>query len=155
MRPWNAIIDVFKGLMSHPGEFLSLDEGMAQVTSTRNPIDTSLGKAKPLEGLRMFLLVDYFTKVIINGLLDDKSLSTENCAQVPGGMPGAFVEILCTTRPMPGEYYKVMIDNFYASLALVLSMLNLHKILVGGTLQKKNVPKEILFGDAKKPKTLR
>lgn len=61
MRPWNAIIDVFKGLMSHPGEFISLDEGMAQVTSTRNQMYTSLGKSKPLEGLRMFLLVDYVT----------------------------------------------------------------------------------------------
>lgn len=57
-------------------------------------------------------------------------------------MPGVFVETLCTTRPMSGEYYKVMIQNFYASLALVFSMLNLHKILVGGTLQIKMYQKK-------------
>ena len=101
------------------------------------------------------MLVDYLTKVIINRLLDDKSLSTENCTQVPGGMPGAVVETLCTTRPMPGEYYKVMIDNFYASLALGSFYAKSAQNSSRRNFIKKNVPKEILVGDAKKPKPSR
>ena len=60
-----------EGCLSTPGEFLSGDEGMAQGSGRRNPIYVSLGKAKPLEGYRYFILVDYRTKVIVSIILDD------------------------------------------------------------------------------------
>ena len=56
----------FRHVMDCPGEMLSVDEGTAQASRTRNPIYTSLGKAKPLKEFRFFVCVDYITKLIIN-----------------------------------------------------------------------------------------
>jgi hypothetical protein len=51
-RGLRAVQESFRNVMDCPGEMLSVDEGMAQASRTRNPIYTSLGKAKPLEGFR-------------------------------------------------------------------------------------------------------
>ena len=66
-----AVQQTFRTCMDRPSQFLSLDEGMAQGSSTRNPIYCSLGKAKPLEGFRFFILCEYNSKVVINIMLDD------------------------------------------------------------------------------------
>ena len=149
-RAWAAVKGEVESCLSCPGEFLSADEGMAQGSSKRNPIYVSLGKAKPLEGFRFFLLVDYQTKVIISIILDNKILTKENCANRPGRFSGAIIDLLCSG--LPGSWYKVMADNYYNTLALATHMMENRRVLVGGTMQKKHTPREVYFGNAKKPK---
>ena len=77
-RAVEAVRAAFSRVHRRPGEFLSFDEGMGQGSALRNPIYTSLGKAKPLEGFRFFLLVDYVTKVVLNFMLDTKVFGVDN-----------------------------------------------------------------------------
>jgi len=149
-RAWEAVKKEIENCLSCPGEFLSADEGMAQGSSKRNPIYVSLGKAKPLEGYRFFILVDYKTKVIIAIILDNKILTKENCENRPGGFAGAVIDLLC--QNLPGRWYKVMADNYYNTLALALHMMNNRSVLVGGTMQRKHTPRGVYIGSAKKPK---
>jgi hypothetical protein len=152
-RPVAAVQEVFRGCMN-PGEFMSADEGMAKGSSMRNPIYTSLGKAKPLEGYRFFLLVDYVTKVVVWFILDEKELTGENCANFPGKFSGKVIDVLCAcgTFPLPGSWYRVMADNYYNSVPLTVFMRDHRRIYVGGTMQKKYAPPQIRFGTSKRPK---
>lgn len=99
-RPIAAVQVAFRETQSKPDQFLSADEGMAQGTATRNPIFVSLGKAKPLEGYRMFLLVDYYrTKLAVRFVVDTKQFTAANCAGIPGAYVGAIMIHDCTRRP--------------------------------------------------------
>jgi hypothetical protein len=138
-----------------PGEFLSFDEGMAQGSSSRNPIYVSLGKAKPLEGYRFFLLVDYETKIVLNFMMDMKDLNAENCRDRPGRFVGAIVDTVITGAMLRGKWYKVMQDNYYQTVAVAVHMRDNRNILCAGTAQKKNIDKTIYFGRAKRPKPSR
>ena len=149
-RAWEAVKKDIENCLSCPGEFPSADEGMAQGSSKRNPIYVSLGKAKPLEGYRFFIPVDYKTKVVIATTLNNKILTRENCENRPGGFAGAVIDLLC--QNLPGRWYKVMADNYYNTLTLALHMMNSRSVLVGGTMQRKHTPRGVYIGSAKKPK---
>ena len=58
-RGLRAVQESFRHVMDCPREMLSVDKGMAQASRTKNPIYTSLGKAKSLDGFRFFVCVDY------------------------------------------------------------------------------------------------
>jgi hypothetical protein len=53
-RAVEAVRASFRNAIDAASEFLTIDEGMARGSSTRNPIYVTLGKAKPLEGFRFF-----------------------------------------------------------------------------------------------------
>lgn len=128
---------------------------MAQGSSTRNPIYVSLGKAKPLEGYRFFLLVDYATKLILNFALDNKAFTSENCRGFPGGFVGAVVDFVIGGALLTGKWHKVMQDNYYQSVELAEHMRDNRNVLCAGTSQKKNTDKLVYFGAAKRPKPSR
>ena len=150
-----AVQESFRTSISCPSEYLSADEGMAKGSSTRNPIYCSLGKAKPLEGYRFFLLVDYATKIVKYFIPDVKQFTAENSRNRQGGFAGAIIENLHIEAHLPGRWYKTMADNYYNTEALAIHMKSTHEILVCGTLQMKYVPQLIKFGAAKKPKPSR
>ena len=138
-RPLDAIQAVFQNLFDGPGEILSLDEGMARGTSTRNPIYVTLGNAKPLEGYRFFLLICYKTKCCINFILDTKWLTAANTAGNPGGFVGTVVAKLCETARLPGRWYKVFMDNYYGSDQIARYLRDNMSINIVSTLQKKKI----------------
>lgn len=148
-----AVQTSFRAILTHPGEFLSADEGMARGSSCRNPIYVSLGKAKPLEGYRFFIFCDYHSKIIVNFMLDTKDLTSANCATRPGKFAGAIIDELCSV--LPGRNYKVFADNYYNSVELAQHMLRNREILVCGTMQKKYTPPIVYFGNGKRPKPSR
>lgn len=154
-RAVDAVQSAFRTVLTHPGEFLSADEGMARGSSCRNPIYTSLGKAKPLEGFRFFLLVDYETKVVINFILDTKQFTAANCANRPGKFAGAVIDQLCNRAVLPGTMYKVFADNYYNTIDLADHMMRNREILVCGTMQKKHTTPLVYFGRSKRPKPSR
>lgn len=154
-RAVNAVQLSFRTVLTHPGEFLSADEGMARGSSCRNPIYTSLGKAKPLEGFRFFLLVDYETKVVVNFILDTKQFTAANCANRPGKFAGAVIDQLCDRAVLPGTGYKVFADNYYNTIDLADHMMRNRQILVCGTMQKKHTTQLVYFGRSKRPKPSR
>ncbi len=146
-----AVRSAFVKVHRRPGEFLSFDEGMAQGSAMRNPIYTSLGKAKPLEGYRFFLLVDYTSKVVLNFMLDTKIFTAENCIGQPGGFVGAIVDYVISGAQLKGKYYKVMQDNYYQSVSLAVHIRDNRNILCAGTAQKRHIDKQKFFRDAKRP----
>ena len=154
-RAVEAVRSTFTRVHRRPGEFLSFDEGMGQGSAMRNPIYTSLGKAKPLGGFRFFLLVDYATKVVLNFMLDTKVFTSENCIGKPGGFAGAIVDHVISGALLTGKYYKVMQDNYYQTVALAVHMRDNRNVLCAGTAQKKHIDREIYFGGAKRPKPSR
>ena len=136
-RILRALQNIFQNLFDGPGEILSLDEGMARGSSTRNPIYVTLGNAKPLEGFRFFLLIDYETKCCVNFSLDTKSLTAANTSNFPGGFVGAVVDQLCGTANLPGRWYKIFMDNYYGSDQIARHLRNTRSINIVATLQKK------------------
>jgi hypothetical protein len=127
---------------------------MAKGTSTRNPIYVSLGKAKPLEGYRLFILVDYETKCIISFFWDTKTFNAQNCKNFTGGFTGRVIAKLFELADLPGANYKCMADNYYVSIPLVEHMLT-KKNFISGTMKKCNAPNLIYFGTSKRPKPSR
>ena len=150
-----TVVVGFRNLFDGPGEKLSLDEGMARGSSTRNPIYCTLGNAKPLEGNRFFLLIDYTTKCCINFMLDTKWLTAANTTHMPGGFVGAVIDSLCHTAKLLGRWYKIFMDSYYGSDQIARHLRNNRQINIVATLQKKNTCQEVLFGNAKRPKPSR
>ena len=156
MRVVEAVRSALMKVLKHAGEFLSLDEGMGRGSNRKNPIYTSLGSLKPLEGFRFFLLCDYATKLIVNFFLDDKSLNAESCKNRPGGMPGSVIADLCSSATsLEGVWHKIMADNYYCSLPIVKYMLK-QKICIAGTMKKAMTDKIVwIGGKTKKPRPSR
>lgn len=66
---------------------------MVQGRNTRNPLYLSLGNAKPLED---FVFSCLLTKIVLNFMLDNKSLNAENCCGMPGGFAGTVGDKVIT-----------------------------------------------------------
>ena len=109
---------------------------MAQGSSMRNPIYVSLGKAKPLEGYRFFLLVDYKTKIVLNFILDNKSFTADNCRGFPGGFVGAVVDAVVGSAMLTGKWHKIMQDNYYQTVDVAVHMRDNRHVLCDGISQK-------------------
>ena len=155
-RVVDAVVNAFRATVDAASQFLTIDEAMARGSATRNPIYVTLGKAKPLEGFRFILLVEYQTKAIINMWLDNKEITAENSAGFAGGYCGRIMRHLIETCTcLPGRWYKIMADNYYNTVAFTAWLRNTLSILIGGTMQKKYVPAEVQIGSAKKPKPTR
>jgi hypothetical protein len=152
-RAVEAVRSAFVKVHRRPGEFLSFDEGMGQGSAMRNP--SSLGKAKPLEGFRFFLLVDYTSKVVLNFMLDTKTFQAESYTGQPGGVVGAIVDYVINDAQLSGKYHEVIQDNYYQTVALAVHMRDNRNILCAGTAQKKHMDNQIFFGEAKRPKPSR
>ena len=143
--------EVFKTTMSCPGENISLDEGMAAASSTRNPIYVSI-PMKPLEGFRFFMAVAYESKICVGFLPDLKQFPRETYEHHPGGFPGKVVCTLLESMNLTGSWYRFWLDNYYNSLALTDHVLENYSMCIGGTMQKGRKTNLINFGNAKKPK---
>ena len=154
-RAVEAVRKKFTEVHRTPDEYLSLDEGMAQGSSMRNPIYVSLGKAKPLEGFRFFLLVDYETKIVLNFILDNKSFTADNCRGFPGGFVGTVVDAVVSGAMLTGKWHKVMQDNYYQTVDVAVHMRDNRNVLCAGTSQKKYTDKSVYFGNSKRPKPSR
>ncbi len=152
LRPVIAVQQSFREVLPNAGEYLSLDEGMAKGSSSRNPIYCSLGKAKPLEGFRFFLLCDYVTKIVVNFELDTKRLNAQNCAGRPGGFVGGVVDDVISGALLSGRWHRVMADNYYCKPDVVVHMRDNRNVLVGGTMQKRYTTAMCHFGNGKRPK---
>ena len=104
-----------------PGEFLSMDESMFKFTGSRNPIKVVI-PGKPNNGIRVFMIVDYWTKIVLNMILDDKSDNAENCKEFAGGFTGRKVTELVISDQ--GQHYfrgtgrTILTDNYYGSIDL-------------------------------------
>ena len=143
-RPWEAMQRTLCSTLQCCLQYLSLDEAMARASSTMNPLYTSLGNAKPLEGFRFIVLAEYESKVIVGIIFDDKSINAENCVNIPGGLVGGLMTAVFNTATcLIGSWYIVMADNYYNSIEFSAHMRNTRRILVGGTLKAANSPKEI------------
>ena len=143
-RPWEAVQRALCTTISCCLQYLSLDEAMARASSTMNPVYTSLGNAKPLEGFRFIALVEYESKVIVGIIFDNKSINAENCAGFPGGYVGALMTaVFDSASCLIGQWYIIMADNYYNSAEYSAHIRNTRSLLVGGTLKAANVPKEV------------
>ena len=126
---------------------------MARGSSTRNPIYVSLGKAKPLEGFRFFLICDYVSKVCVNLMIDNKEINAANSEGYAGGFCGRIMRTLIEgCLCFPGSWYKIMADNYYNTVEFCVWLRNTMNMLIGGTMQRKHTPAIVHIGTAKRPK---
>jgi len=139
---------IFRTTMSHPDMNISIDEGMAAASSSRNPIYTKINN-KPLEGFRFFIAVDFRTKCAIGLIADLKQFTAANSVGHPGGYVGHIVADLLETMKLPGIWYRFWLDNFYNTLALVIYVLARFSYCIGGTMQRRNTTDVVYFGTAR------
>ncbi len=140
--------ETIKSISKNPGEHLSLDEAMGACNCSRNPIFVSVPR-KPHEGFRFFALVDYETKICINFDLDTKALTSDNCKNTAGGMPGKVVANLIHDTQLPGKNYKLYMDRFYGSIELAKSLVTTSPVLPITTLAKSRAADNVILGKAK------
>ena len=151
VRAADEIHRVFKTTMSCPGRDISIDEGMAQGCSTRNPIYTKINN-KPLEGFRFILAVSFETKCCVGILPDLKQFPKPTYENHPGGFAGKLVCTLLDSMQWSGNWYRLWLDNYYNSLDLTQHVLPTYSYCIGGTMQKCRRTNLIKFGDGKHPK---
>ena len=149
---WTLFAERSKQILAAPGKWLALDEGMIKFMCTRNPL-LELNPRKPIkQGMKIFGLVCSVTKILINVMLADKVITAENSKEFPAGATGRVVTGL--TDWLPGRWYHLFLDNWYATMRLGL-LLKTQCILMIGTLRKNRVPCPELvraFGASKDPK---
>ena len=123
MRP---LIDITKATLHRvnpaPGQYLSLDEAMVLYTGYRCPIVVGApGKPIP-RGIKLYVLVDYETGVIVDFNVHDGSITSEDGKDRPGGVVGMHVEGLLTT--LKGSGYVIFMDNFYSTVGIARRLLD-------------------------------
>ena len=157
-RAWKVrpLVDIVKRTLKKinpaPGQYLSLDEAMILYTGFRCP--TVVGApSKPIKrGIKLYVLVDYSTGIVVDFNVHDGSVKPEQGESFPGGVVGLHVHSLLQT--LKGKGYVVFMDNFYSSVAIARKLLE-RDIRVVGTLRKPamtDVEKHILLGNAKSMK---
>jgi hypothetical protein len=150
------IFELVKGrfveITSNPSEFLSIDESMGNYHGSRNPIRIIIMN-KPNQGFRLFMVVDYKTKIVVNMNLDDKVDNSENCKDKPGGYTGwQVLKLLFNDGNEPifyGDGRTILVDNYYGSVPLALELLSRQNNLIA-TMRKDRCPQVRLFDDVKK-----
>ena len=147
----DKIQERFISIMEAPSQHISIDEAMGGCSVKRNPVFTSLGNAKPLEGFRFFVMVDYNSKVAINFLLDNKLETSASCKNTPGGFSGKMVQNLIDTANLPGMNYILYLDNYYSSMPLAESLLT-QDIQIIGTMKKSRGVSELIKFKGKNPR---
>lgn len=132
----------FMGITKAPGEYLSMDESMLHYTGSRNPIRVIIPN-KPNNGFRVFMLVDYSTKIVINMNLDDKVDNGDNCRDFPGGYTGRKVTELVVndngTHYFRGTGRTILTDNYYGSVDLAQELKSIGYNYIS-TLRRKRAP---------------
>ena len=151
-RASDVVHEAFKTAIDCPGEFISVDEEMARASAHKNPIYTSLGKAKPEEGFQFWIAVDYDTKCIIGFVPNFKQITKENSVGYVGGYVGKILYTLFGKLNLPGHWYRMILDNFYGRLEIVQHCLENYNLCLGGTMQRRHTTTLVYFGAGKKPR---
>ena len=132
----------FRGITKAPKQYISMDEGMVKFTGDKNGVKTVI-PGKPNNGIRLFILVEAESKIMIDFNLDDKTDNAENCSHIAGGFTGHQVLKLLSddgiNRRFDAENLVVFIDNYYTSPHLMRKLLDMG-IRCIGTIKKKRLP---------------
>jgi len=110
---------------------------------SRKPIGT---------GMKLWMVVDYLTGLILAIKVDDGQHSAEQHHGEPAGATGAAV--LDMVKPWFGSHACVFTDKEYTSPALARELLN-HGLYLVGTVNAKRIPDGLKSFFSKEPKTVR
>lgn len=126
----------FKRILSSPGQYLAVDEGMGLCFSKLNPIKRVLPNKPISTGFKWFILCDCETKIITNFNIDDGNLQAKNFKDIVGGFVGAQVTNLIDYLDSTGHI--VVCDNYYSSVGLAQNLISKGHGLIA-TLRKDKV----------------
>ena len=140
-RAWEALKKTFKSVLTSPGQHLSMDEAMGGCAVSRNPVYVTLGKKKPLEGFRFFMLNDWDTKVCVNFNLDNKADTAENCRAKTGGFSGWQAIKLFEDSNLQHRQHTFYTDSYYTSMDM-LRYCSEQGMRIVGTCMSKRFPIE-------------
>ena len=157
-KAWKVrrLIDIvrkkFKDINPAPGQMLSLDEAMILYTGCKCPVVVGAPHKPIKRGLKLYVLVDYETGVVVDFMLHDGQHDEVVAKEFPGGATGLHVFDLC--KDLPGRGYVLFTDNYYSSVDIARKLMRMDQdIRMVGTLKTSRMMdfhRLVKFGDAKK-----
>lgn len=112
----NLVVNASRNLLLTPGEFMTVDEGMIRYKGWRCRWVRFNPKKPQAYGLKVWLLVDWETGIIVNFALDVGQYSQEEYMDIKWGSSGQVV--LDLVRPWFNQWHTICTDNWFSSPAL-------------------------------------
>ena len=128
------------------GQKVSLDEAMLRFEGLC-PVGRAMPNKPIKKGLKLFMLVDYATGMIIDFMLDNGEFSKDSFGHLPWGSTGAVV--LSLTEPLFHSKRIVIVDNYYTSPSLAKELLRKNLYMLGTWRKNRGVPDCILLPNKK------
>lgn len=144
----NIMKQAFQALLPCPRQYIAVDEGMVKYTGRKCPIKRVMPNKPITCGLKFFAAVDCSTGIMFDFDWDDGVMTAANCGHHPWGFTGEVV--LKLIRPLPGQGYVVVTDNYYTSLPLARELLHRGHRLLGTIRSNRGVPEAVKL-PSKKP----
>lgn len=133
----NAMKVKFKSIVRDPTQHLSIDEAMGRCYVKRCPISVCMSDKPISKGFKLYCLVDFERKVLMDFNLEDGTVTSENSKDFPYGASGR--RVLELVEGLPGEGYIIYTDNYYTSVPLAAALRD-RKFHLIGTLRKDRKP---------------